>query len=99
MPGGRPKGSNGTPESRRVAARLRDDLPGYHPVLLMAEGAIALAEDARKDRSLWPEAVAANDRVAAYIVPKLRAIEHSGSIATGAEATEALRKLNEDAGL
>ena len=76
--GGRPKGSSGTPAYRRIAARLEEDFPDYHPVAVMAEGAIALAERARQNPDMWAEAVAASDKVAAYMTPKLKAVEITG---------------------
>lgn len=82
MPGGRPKGTGGTPAQRRMAARIEADFPEYQPVAVMAEAAIALAEKHRPFSEAPLEAVeaviAANDKVAAYLTPKLKAIEHSG---------------------
>ena len=78
-PVGRPPGTGGTPAHRRMAARIRDDFPGYEPVAHMAEGAIRLTEMAREDNSLWPEAVTAHEKVASFLTPKLKAIEISGT--------------------
>lgn len=79
MPAGRPPGTTGTPTHRRAAARLEADFPEYHPLVVMAEGAIELALAARSNPDLWVEAVTASDKVAAYIIPKLKAVEHTGA--------------------
>lgn len=59
----------------KMDRRLEADFPEYHPVPSMVEGALALTEYARKDPSMWTEAVNAHDKVAKYLVPALKATE------------------------
>lgn len=72
---GRPRSNLGNPTSNRLMARLEADYPDFHPVLAMVQGAMAMHEWAREDRAMWPEAIAACDRVAKYLVPTLKATE------------------------
>ena len=69
---GRPMGG---PTHARMMARLEKDFPDYHPVLHMVEGSMALVEMARQDPNMWPDAIAASDRVAKYLIPQLKAVE------------------------
>lgn len=72
---GRPIGSVSNPTTNRLMARLEKDYPDFHPVLSMVEGAMAMHAWAKEDRAMWPEAIAACDRVAKYLVPTLKATE------------------------
>ena len=83
MPGGRPVGTTGTPAHRRAAARIEKDFPEYQPVAEMAAIALALSEKAKPYAEAAPELLrecqAAHDKVAAYLVPKLRSVEVTGA--------------------
>lgn len=77
----------GSPNKNKQAliALLQEKYPGYQPVMDMAEAAIELSKTAREAKSandpeaasLWRDASAAHDRVAAYVTPKLKAVEVS----------------------
>ena len=70
MPGGRPKGSEGS--GRREARRiLKDEFPDYHPLRNMAK----LANDKSAPAELRFQA---DKEVIAYILPKLRSVEITG---------------------
>lgn len=87
-PGGRPAGSR---EKNRQALKmlLQQQYPGYEPVIRMADAAMALSEQAETEggergmvgasAELLGQVVAAHDKVAAYLTPKLKSIEVSGA--------------------
>lgn len=66
-----------------MAARIEADFPEYQPVAEMAEAALALSEQAKPyveaDPELLREVIAAHDKVAAFLTPRLKAIEHTGA--------------------
>ena len=73
MPGGRPKGTTGTPQKRRLLARLEADFPEYHPIAAMAE----MLHD--PDQNLTAEQrISLHSQIAKYVEPQLKAIEHRG---------------------
>lgn len=65
----------GIPNKPKVGllARLRREFPNYHPVVEMARVANDMENDTQTRFN-------ANVQVAKYVVPQLRAVEHSGSI-------------------
>lgn len=81
-PGGRPKG---VPNKRKgtLLARLKqmygDD---FHPIMRMAENAVALQKIAEEERdaTALKSAVDAWDKVANYTEPKLKAVEVTGDV-------------------
>ena len=63
-----------------MAARIAEDLPGYEPVLQMAIHARYLDYQVEKnpeDSELRMTAVTAHDKVACYLTPKLKSIDHT----------------------
>ena len=88
---GRKKGVPNKPK-KELLDMIQLTYPGYHPVMAMA----IVANDEGADETLRFNA---NKEVAQYIVPKKRAVEHSGSIDTGsvAEKLSELKQLSIDA--
>ena len=70
MPGGRPAGAPNK-NKRGLIYRLREEFPGYHPVVEMAR----IAMDPNNDVQLRSQMHA---QVAKYVTPALKAIEVSG---------------------
>lgn len=65
-----------------MAARIERDFPEYQPVARMAAAALALDEQAQPFEKATPEllaeVIAAHEKVAAFLTPRLKAIELSG---------------------
>jgi len=70
MPAGRPKGSEGA-NRREARAVLKEKYPEWHPLLQMAD----IANDADNTKELQFQAA---KEVQSYLMPKLKAIEHTG---------------------
>ena len=86
-PHGRPKGAEGG-NKREARALLRDKFPDYHPLVQMA----ALANDEGAPQELR---FAADKEVAAYLLPKLKAVEVTGP-AGGAIVVQAVSAADDD---
>ena len=89
MPNRNPVSRKGRPNLNKQALieLLKTEYPGYEPVLEMARSAMRLTEMAKENdrtddedyrHTLWVEASKAHDKVAAYVTPKLKAIELTG---------------------
>ena len=78
MPVGRPAGSENA-NRRALRARIHDLWPEWDPVVQMAESAIELKELAKQDDTRLMDSVNAADKVAAYLTPKLKAVEVTGA--------------------
>ena len=75
---------------QRLLAKLREEYPGYEPVIEIARAAHKLTAQAMEAEGseetllklraaeLWKDAGTQHDKVAQYVTPKLKAIEVSG---------------------
>lgn len=79
MPGGRPKGTEGTAR-REIRRLLADKHPNWHPALQLAE----IAQDPESSKEL--QASCAKE-VLQYICPKLRSIDHTSEDGSGLQIT------------
>lgn len=77
---GRPKGSGNRPFKRVLADHMAKKFGAqWNPVVEMANGAIKLQEIAEQsgETADYKASVEAMEKVSNFLVPKLRAIEHS----------------------
>ena len=77
---GRPKGSGNRPLKRLLADRIEAKYGSFSPVLAMIDDALklkALSDAPEAEAKDHTTSIEAMDKVARYITPTLKAVEHS----------------------